>query len=94
MKGIAEIQGKIQKILSKMNESSQFSNLNHQETGNIENIISASKSLENGNFRKAMDEVQEVINELNEQAAELMNQIEHTHVESRYPEQGPKKNDQ
>tara|TARA_Y100000592_G_scaffold35948_2_gene57049 strand:- start:62381 stop:62665 length:285 start_codon:yes stop_codon:yes gene_type:complete len=94
MKGIVEVQNKIQQILSKMNQSSQFLDFNHRETGNIENIINASKSLESGDFRKAMDEVQEVINQLNEQATELMNQIEHTNVQSRYPDEGPKKHEQ
>ena len=94
MKGLAEIQGKIQEVIAKMNSNPQLLNIDHSEGGNIENIINASKSLESGDFRTAMDEVQEVINQLNSYAADLMNQVEHNNVVSRYPEEGPKKYEQ
>ncbi len=89
-----ELQGRIQKVLSKINNNPQLLNVNQNETGNIENIITASQALEQGDFRSAIDEIQEVINELNGYAADLMNQVEHKSVESRYPEGGPKKYEQ
>ena len=94
MKDLAQIQVRIQEIIAKMNSNPKLLNMNHNEGGNIENIISASKSLESGDFRTAIDEVQGVINELNNYAADLMNQIEHTSVTCRYPEEGPKKYEQ
>ena len=94
MKGIMELQSRIQEVLAKINNNSEILNVNqgnHSEAGNIENIISASKSLEKGEFREAIDDIQEVINELNSYASDLMNNIDHDPVQCRYPAEGPKK---
>ncbi len=91
MKGLAEVQKKIQEVMEKINNNPDLLNMNHNQTGNIENIVTAARSVEDGEFKNAINEISEVINELNTYASDLMNKIDHHHVSSRYPESGPKK---
>ena len=77
--------------MQKLNSNPNLLNLNHSQSGNLESIINASKSIDKGEFGNAVNEINEVINELNSYAADLMNKIEHHQVEPRYPDGGPKK---